>query len=244
MQENLSETNQEQNNHQEFTSTESSVVSSKNNKKPLYIGVLILVTVTVLAYVFLGDQLVDPEILNISDPDDISQQLESSDQSQPTTDSSDLEDEVVEQLDLPPIDDVIEASQDSRLVISSEKQVYQVGESVSMTLLLATATVPDGIQFIINYDQNLLSQVEIQPINSFGSYLTQKVEDGAIKGILLRNPQEEVDVSSSLPLLRITGVAAQAGELKLAFDQEETQVAAQAGQDVLHEFIDLSLSIN
>ncbi|KUK79132.1 MAG: hypothetical protein XD95_0597, partial [Microgenomates bacterium 39_7] len=142
MQENLPESHQEK---------EQTLAPSKNNRKLLYIGAMILVIVTILAYALLGDQVNQQITEDTPISDGLSQLLEPSDDQQPMTDVTALEDGVVEQSDLPPIDDVAQATQDSRLIISAEKQTYQVGEQINMTLLLTTAAVPDGIQFIINY---------------------------------------------------------------------------------------------
>ncbi len=139
---------------------------------------------------------------------------------------------------------VIEA--DNELFITSDKDSYQSGETIQLTVSLETKVEPDGLQFIINYNPERIGKLEIEEINSFGSYLIAEVdhEVGEIKAVLLRSPNEEVDISSKISLLRITGTASQPGDLIFSFEAEETQLAAEAGQNILDNVVDLSVVVN
>lgn len=239
----ISNSNLNENNELQFSQNAHN--KTKGTKTPLILlAVIVLLVAGYFAYrLTLGQtQLPNEDATTTSG---LSQYLEpeSNNQEEPS-EPTDLAQRTVEQDDLPPVEDMPVAVQDSRLFLTAEKETYKMGEAINLTLLLAATETPDGIQFVINYDPTLLSQVKLTSTNTFGDYIMQKVDsDGKIKGMLLRNPQETVDVSQPLSLMTIAGVASRSGQLTFSFNQEETQVAAAAGQDILENALDLSLTI-
>lgn len=151
------------------------------------------------------------------------------------------------QTGLPPLDSDQQppVSQDAVLQFEVANNSIQAGEMVEMKLVLATSTQPDGVQFVITYDPKLLTQVQLEPANTFGSFLSLTVDEtaGKIKGALLRNPSETVSVSSPLAIMTVKGKLASTGMLLMAFDKLNTKVAAAGGQEILEEAVDLSVDI-
>ncbi len=206
----------------------------------LVAAIFILIVGSVWAYALLGrqEQSKSTDLAQYMDPVD-------EDLQERAIELDITDDEMVEQSDLPPIDDSQSAVGDAQLYLESDQAVYNQGDQIELTLFLKMTDIPDGVQFVINYDQALLSKVEVESINTFGSYITQRVEanEGAIKGMLLRDVQETVNINEPLPLLKITGVADQAGSFTFSFDEEKTQVAATAGQDVLQSAVELIIVV-
>lgn len=128
----------------------------------------------------------------------------------------------------------------------SDKDTYQLGETIQVIVNLDTKVEPDGLQFIIGYNPDLVSELKIEEINSFGSFLVSEVDEeaGEIKAVLLRSPNEEVQTSSTLGLLRITATAERKGNLTFSFDRDRAQLAGEAGLDILDNVVDLSVVIN
>lgn len=132
------------------------------------------------------------------------------------------------------------------LSLVSDKDTYQLGETIQVIVNLDTEAEPDGLQFIIDYNPDLVSELKIEEINSFGSFLISEVDEeaGEIKAVLLRSPNEEVQTSSTLGLLQITAAAERKGNLTFSFDRDRAQLAGEAGMDILDNVVDLSVVIN
>ena len=222
-----------------------SVMTKNKNKKILLVIFVLVVLIVVGYYVY----------QNLSKPS-----TQETVQEPTLTNSSLLSDELVRseeitsdestqvQQNLPPVDKELipDVVKDTVLSIQTNSQTIAVGDALEATVSLSTSVVPDGVEMIISYDPQILTQVQLEPINTFGSFLGQKVDQqqGKIKAVFLRNPQDDPDLSSSLSLLKITGVVARSGSLSLSFDQIATKVAASGGQDVLQDLVDLSINVN
>ena len=163
-------------------------------------------------------------------------------------DPSEVGETSVSQENLPPVDQELipPVSKDTTLSIASGSQNYQVGESLEATVSLSTSVIPDGVEMVIKYDPSLLSEVRVEPVNTFGSFLSNKVDvaSGQIKTVFIRNPQDQPDISVALPLIKIVGTVQKAGSIVMNFDSELTQVAAAGGQDVLQSTSGLSITVN
>jgi len=132
------------------------------------------------------------------------------------------------------------------LSLAANQDAYRVNDSIEIIVNMQTEIEPDGVQFVILYDPQLLTNVGLEPINNFGSFIINEVDEqaGKIKAMLLRDPQETVAVNTNQPLLKITAQAVKAGKLSLTFDQEKTKIAAAAGQDVLKNVTNLTVDVN
>lgn len=154
----------------------------------------------------------------------------------------------VAQENLPPVDQELTplVSKDTVLSITSNSQSYQVGEWLEATVLLSTSVVPDGVEMVIKYDPKLLSEVRVEPISTFGSFLSNKVDvaNGQVKAVFIRNPQDQPDISVALPLIKVVGKVQAPGSIIMNFDAELTQVAAAGGQDVLQNTSGLTVTAN
>lgn len=222
-------------------------VMTKNKNKKILLVIFILMVLIVIGYYIYQ---------NLTKKTSSQESI----QEQALTNSSLLSDELVRseeitsnestqpQQNLPPVDKelVPDVAKDTVLSLQTNSQTITVGDTLEATVSLSTSVVPDGVEMVISYDPQALTQVQLEPINTFGSFLGQKVDQGQgkIKAVFLRNPQDNPDLSSSLLLLKITGVVAQPGSLSLSFDQVETKVAAAGGQDVLQDLVDLSIVVN
>ncbi|HQM15742.1 MAG TPA: cohesin domain-containing protein [Candidatus Woesebacteria bacterium] len=225
------------------------LTASKKSSTLLIIGVAVLIVIVIGVLAFLQWQ--QSRELKQLVPDQNGTQRgglsELIDSSQSSSVEEIEESEAQPQTDLPPLDSAQQppVSQDSVLKLELANESVQTGESIEMKLVLTTSVQPDGIQFLITYDPQLLSQVQLEPANTFGSFLSLTVDEsaGKIKGALLRNPSESVGVTSPLSIIKVKGKANGAGKLSMIFDKEYTQVAAAGGQEILDKAVDLSVDI-
>jgi len=151
------------------------------------------------------------------------------------------------QQDLPSTDNLApKVEKINSLSLAANQDAYRVNDSIEIIVNMQTEIEPDGVQFVILYDPQLLTNVGLEPINNFGSFIINEVDEqaGKIKAMLLKDPQETVAVNTNQPLLKITAQAVKAGKLSLTFDQEKTKIAAAAGQDVLKNVTNLTVDVN
>lgn len=175
--------------------------------------------------------------------------IQSQEQVQTLNDSNEInmpavEDEPAVQA-LPPIEDKLAVRDKADLSLVSVKESYQVGEQIQVTLQLESGVTPDGVQYVIKFNPMQITEVRVEPANSFGSFVTNRVDlqTNEIKGMLLREPQEEVNLAVPQGIVTIYGVTTQAGNLRFEFDLERTEIAAAGGQDVKGDVRDLSLLV-
>jgi hypothetical protein len=151
------------------------------------------------------------------------------------------------QEELSEIDAVVKpsVSASSILKLESDQASYRVGEVIELQLKLTTLDLPDGIDFLIFYNSDLLTQVSIETVNPVGSFLSTELttETGEIRGTWLRNPDEELDSMEELSLLKITAPAKRKGTVIFSFEQSQTQVAGLGGQEMLKEAKGLKIEI-
>jgi hypothetical protein len=134
---------------------------------------------------------------------------------------------------------------DTTLNIISDQSAYAVGDQIETAVQLSTSEQPDGVQFVISYNPQLLTNVSTTAANDFGYLLTNSVdqEAGRIKVVLLRNQGEEIEPAADMGVITITGTAAQAGKLELSFEQDKTKVAAGGGQSILDKANNLTVTL-
>ncbi len=134
----------------------------------------------------------------------------------------------------------------SMLIVKPAQNSYAAGEQVSFDVVLTGTEVPDGIEFILNYDPQLLGSLQLAQGNVFSSYLKKQVnqQEGKIQVVIIREPGQEISLTQENLLVTVTGTALKAGQLALTFDQDRTMAAANAGQDILESVQGATLQIN
>lgn len=228
--------------------------NAKDNKKVLLIVAGVVVILAFVAFRFFAssnqeqrqaDSLQSDSVATKDGQSPLSGLLDNDGQQ---IEPSDVGENAVSQENLPPVDQELipPVSKDTVLSITSNSQNYQVGEWLEVTVLLSTSVVPDGVEMVITYDPKLLSEVRVEPINTFGSFLSNKVDvaSGQVKAVFIRNPQDQPDISVALPLIKIVGKVQTAGSITMNFDAGLTQVAAAGGQDVLQNTSGLTVTAN
>jgi hypothetical protein len=237
------------------STTQSLPQSNKDNKKVLFIiiGVVVILSYALLRFFVLDKSGQKQNGLLRSDSSLETKDGESSlsgllDESGQQQDFSDVGESSVSQENLPPVDQALvpPVSKDTILSISSNSQNYQVGAVLEATVLLSTSVLPDGVEMVIKYDPKQLTGVRVEPVSTFGSFLSNKVDanSGQIKTVFIRNPQDQPDISAALPLIKIVGTIGGTGSVTMNFDMEMTQVAAAGGQDVLQNTTGLTVTAN
>ncbi len=227
--------------------------SSSNNsfadkKKPYIIVALVLLLVgSVAAYLLLNKSSEAPisttitqETRDFIDPQEISE-------GQDSTRLQQLEDEQELEQDLPPLDEEMSqpVAKDTTLSLLSNQASYQVGQQLEALIQLEGSVMFDGVQAIISYNPEILQNVQVIQVSEFGSLISNKIESetGRIKFVLVRNPQEEVDLSQANSLIKISGDISQTGALTLSFDRDNTMVSGAAGKEILEVVNDLTVSV-
>ncbi|MEA2056818.1 MAG: cohesin domain-containing protein [Patescibacteria group bacterium] len=148
---------------------------------------------------------------------------------------------------LPPIEEEEQqASSNANLSITSSKASYQVGETFTAEVKLASAVVPEGVEFVLNYDPQLLSNVALEKGTVFSTYLKTNVypDKGKIKVVIIKNPGENITLQPSTTLVTISGQTAQAGSLALSLEESEAIVAVAGGKNVLQGTKGLTVKVN
>lgn len=103
----------------------------------------------------------------------------------------------------------------------------------------------DGVEFIINFDPNLIEIKEIIEGEFFSLY-PQKLVDkdkGQIKVIALQKTEEEKKLSWE-KVVSFKAVALKEGVVDFNFVLEKSHFAAYGGQDLLAEAVSLTIEIN
>lgn len=241
--------NQQYNSDNQLTTSTILKAETFKSKRVIIGLIVLLITLVVAIFVYmsyLSKKRLDLDTLEQTNEAGTSQlQLLNSDSFDDNV--AQIQDEGTESSQLPVITDDFASpeAKTATLTITSDKNSYQVGDQFEAILLIETSVIPDGVQFVAVYDNNLLSDVRLEQVNTFGSFVTAKVEPerGEIKAIFIRNPQEEPNLSSPLALLKITGVFGSSGTLSITFVNDKTQVAAAGGQDILQSVSGLTVTI-
>ncbi len=138
---------------------------------------------------------------------------------------------------LPPIKDdpAADIASEAKLKVTSSKSGYSAGDQFTAQVNLSSPTVPEGVEFVLSYDPNILANVSLEKGQAFSTYLKTNVyqDKGKIKVVIIKNPGEEINLQAQTNLVTITGNVKQAGELSLSFDEKQTIVAATGGKDIL-----------
>jgi cytoskeletal protein RodZ len=148
---------------------------------------------------------------------------------------------------LPPIeeDQSEQISSDASLTVASSQSNYSVGDKFTGQVNLSSPTVPEGVEFVLSYDPQILTNVNLEKGQSFSTYLKTNVyqDKGKIKVVIIKNPGEEINLQGQTNLVTISGDVTQAGQLSLSFDEEQTIVAATGGKDILQTTEDLTVQV-
>lgn len=148
---------------------------------------------------------------------------------------------------LPPIkdDQSQQVSSEASLTVTSSKSNYSVGDKFTGQVNLSSPTVPEGVEFVLSYDPQILTNVSLEKGQSFSTYLKTNVyqDKGKIKVVIIKNPGEEINLQGQTNLVSISGDVKQAGRLSLSFDEEQTIVAATGGKDILQSTKDLTVQV-
>ncbi len=227
----------------------------KGSKKFFYLAIgVVLLVLTGLGYLFFGQDLFGNKFGSKNEASERSvgtQETKLAEEQATANDEQKLKVQVQDvsstQNDLPELDKSAQKQviKDTVINIVSTQDIYQTGDQVTAKVQLSTSEQPDGVQFVINYDPQLLTGVTTTAINDFGYLINNSVdqETGRIKLVLLRNQGEEIAPAADMGIIEITGTTAQAGELNFSFDQEKTKVAAGGGQSILDKASGLTLTL-
>lgn len=151
------------------------------------------------------------------------------------------------QEELSVIDEIVqpESSSESILRLTGDRSFYRVGENIELVLRLESPVLVDGVEYLIFYEPEFLSQVKLETANHTGSFLSSELrtDTGEISGIWLRSPDEEDFDEGDFALIKISAVAQKRGILIFSFDTEQTKVAGLGGQSILKEAMGLTVEI-
>ncbi len=148
---------------------------------------------------------------------------------------------------LPPIEDdpATEIASEAKLAVSSPKSEYSVGDQLTAQVNLSSPTVPEGVEFVLSYDPQILSNVTLEKGEAFSTYLKTNVyqDKGKIKVVIIKNPGEEINLQPQTPLINIKADIKQAGSFSFEFEQGQTIVAATGGKDILQDTESLTVQV-
>lgn len=139
-----------------------------------------------------------------------------------------------------------EVTKDTTLILEADKQTYQVGDNFNLNVYMTGTEVPDGVQFLLEYDPVQVTQVEFEKGTVFSMYLQTEVdtEQGEVWVMVVRSPGEELELEPRTLIGAVSGQFTQAGQIEFGFNQDRTKVAAGAGQNILQAATGLKLTVN
>lgn len=106
--------------------------------------------------------------------------------------------------------------------------------------------VLDGLEMIIHFDPDFVTNVTLEPSKIFSSVVrnTVSAEQGVIDFAVIRLPGETVIVDTKKILATITYEPKQAGNIMFSFAPDATVVAGNQGDNILKSVQDIAITKN
>ncbi|NCN82492.1 MAG: hypothetical protein GW947_00845 [Candidatus Pacebacteria bacterium] len=129
---------------------------------------------------------------------------------------------------------------------SVELAVVEAKEKNTANIMISSETIEqlvDGVELIIHFDPNLVTNVSLKPSQIFSSVVrnTVSAETGVINLAVVRLPDETVTIGTEVTLATITYTPKQPGEITFSFAADGTVVAGNQGDDILKSTKNLTI---
>lgn len=129
---------------------------------------------------------------------------------------------------------------------SVELAVVEAKEKNTANIMISSETMEqlvDGVELIIHFDPNLVTNVSLKPSQIFSSVVrnTVSAEAGIINLAVVRLPNETVTIGTEATLATITYTPKQPGEITFSFAADKTVVAGNQGDDILKSTKNLTI---